>query len=92
MKKAAASDNLGKAYKINGDDSPLMKAATARSDGFKRGGRMEKRKEGGRIDGDKPKERADKPGRMPKLARGGSPYSAAHALSSRTKGGDAGHE
>jgi hypothetical protein len=76
-----------KANEYNAKGSPAMKAASDSTDGFKRGGKV-KRKDGGRIEGEKSKERLDK------RARGGSPYSSGRATTPRddSRGNERNHE
>jgi hypothetical protein len=96
------------AHLYNAHGSPAAKSAMEdKDDGFKKGGKVEKRKEGGHVEGEKPAERMDKRARgghlkhgkavhhghgMKKYAAGGSPMSAAAHLTGPGKAAGAGHE
>lgn len=83
----------------NAEGSPEMESADDETPGFKKGGKVKKhmkRKEGGHVEGEKEKHRADKKsrgGEVHKRAAGGrTPYTSGHNTTSDVDKAASGHE
>jgi hypothetical protein len=76
-----------KEHFITGEGSPEAHEAEEKEDGFKRGGKTKKLKSGGHVSEKKAHHHLGKAKRGGKMAKGGSPLTAAHKMSGMTDGG-----